>query len=81
MDHNIVVSSSQWKGEDIPILFGEEDVVFTNTEELSALCKELGVYQSTSAARRAGRVGDIPKGWSEVKASRKHFLFIWNPDE
>ena len=81
-DHCVVILSSQWREEDIPVLFEKEDeIIYTDTTELSVLCKELGIYPSSSAARKAGRVGSLPTGWSEIKASRKDFLFVWNPDE
>ena len=67
--------------DDIELLFGNEDVVFSSAKDISVLCKELGVFPSTSAARRAGRMGDIPTGWSEIKGNKKNFLFVWNPSE
>jgi hypothetical protein len=42
---------------------------------------ELGLYKSTSEARRANRVGDVPSGWTEMKGNKKTFIWIWNPDE
>lgn len=48
---------------------------------LDILCKDLGIYKSTSEARRAGRIGNIPKGYSEIKASKKVILYVWNPED
>ena len=87
MNENVVIKSSAWREEDIPALFGDmegnvEDVFYAESDELSALMRELGVYPSASVARRAGRVGDIPTGWTaEFKASKKRRIWIWNPTE
>lgn len=84
---NIIVSDSKWVQSDIAALFGdfnncvEEDVMFVNDIPMPNLLVKLGVFKSTSQARRAGRIGDIPKGWSQYKASRKVTLWIWNPTE
>ena len=58
-----------------------EEVHFTDAQDLPNLLKELGVFPSTSEARRAGRTGPIPEGWTELKASKKRMLWIWNPTE
>jgi hypothetical protein len=78
---NVVINQSEWKQEDIEVLFGDEDVVFSDATDIPALVKELGVYRSTTQARQAGRVGPIPTGFTELKASKKRFLWIWNPTE
>lgn len=77
---NVVVGSN-WTQRDIEIIFEHEDVIFADETELSVLLKDLGVYKSTSEARRANRVGPVPTGYTEFKASKKHMLFIWNPTE
>ncbi len=61
---NIVVKSSKWRESDIPTLYGDEPVYFTDETDISRLMAELEIYPSTSAARRAGRMGEIPKGWT-----------------
>jgi len=82
MNENVVITNSAWKKSDIEILFGDEEVHFTECDELSALMRELGVFPSASQARKAGRHGPIPEGWShEFKASKKVRLWIWNPTE
>ncbi len=78
---NVVVQGSKWKYSDLATLFDNEPVHFTNETDISRLMVEMGIYPSTSAARRAGRQGNIPKGWTEFKASKKRFLWIWNPTE
>ena len=79
---NVIVKNSNWKESDIETLFGDEEVHFTEANDLSVLMKELGVFPSTSEARRAGRVGPIPEGFTEeFKASKKRRLWIWNPTE
>jgi hypothetical protein len=63
-------------------LFGDETVHFTDASDLPGLLVELGIYKSKSDARRAGREGPIPDGWThELRASKKNRLWIWNPTE
>ena len=84
---NIIVKSSCWKQEDIPLLYGDinsteiEDVIYVEDIPIPNLLVNLGIFKSTSQARRAGRTGNIPKGWTQYKASRKTTLWIWNPTE
>ena len=82
MIENIIITSSPWQESDVKTLFGDEQVFFAESDELSALMRELEVFPSASAARRAGREGPIPEGWTaEFKASKKRRLWIWNPTE
>lgn len=78
---NIVIKSSPWIESDLKTIFGDEEIYFAESNEMSLLMKELDVYKSTSQARNAGRIGDIPTGYTELKASKKRHLFIWNPTE
>jgi len=78
---NIILNSPLVRPTDATTLFGDEAVYLTNTTELSVLMKELGIYQSTSIARRAGRYGSIPDGWTVYKASKTRTIWIWNPTE
>ena len=82
MIENVIITSSPWQESDVKTLFGDEQVFFAESDELSALMRELEVFPSASAARRAGREGPIPDGWTaEFKASKKRRLWIWNPTE
>jgi len=79
---NVIIKHSAWQERDIELLFGDEEVHFTDATDLSVLMKELGIFKSTSEARRAGREGPIPEGFTfEFKASKKRRLWIWNPTE
>lgn len=78
---NIVVGSSPFTERDIELLFGGESVITTDAANLTDLVAELGLFSSKSQARKAGRVGDIPKGWTEMKGNKKTHLWIWNPSE
>lgn len=79
---NVVVRQSAWQESDIELLFEDEEVHFTDVDDLSVLMKEMGIFESSSAARRAGRVGPIPEGFTfNFKASKKCRLWIWNPTE
>ena len=77
----VVIKSSKATKRDIEVVFNSEKFLFVESLTLDSLCKELGVYKSTSDARRAGREGKVPVGYSEIKASKKITLFVWNPDE
>jgi len=79
---NIVVKNSHWTDRDLELLFGDEEVHFTECDEMSALMREIGVFPSASQARKAGRAGPIPEGFTNsFKASKKRRIWIWNPTE
>jgi len=79
---NVIITGSSWLESDVKTLFGDEQVFFADSDEMGALMRELGVFPSASAARRAGREGPIPAGWTaEFKASKKRRIWIWNPTE
>jgi len=82
MIENIIVNSSDWLESDIEILFEDEAVHFTDRTDLPGLLVELGIFKSTSEARRANRQGPIPAGFTDgFKASKKRKLWIWNPKD
>lgn len=82
MIENVIINGSAWRESDVKTLFGDEQVFYAESDEMSALMRELGVFPSASAARRAGREGPIPAGWTaEFKASKKRRIWIWNPTE
>ena len=82
MIENVIITGSAWQESDAKTLFGDEQVFFAESDEMSALMRELDVFPSASAARRAGREGPIPEGWTaEFKASKKRRIWIWNPTE
>lgn len=78
---NVIIWNEFVRASDKYVLFEDEPVIFSEEKELPNLLKELGVYKSTSQARKAGRSGRIPEGWTQLKASKKVELFIWNPTE
>ncbi len=78
---NVIIFNDNVQETDQWTLFGDEEVHITTTTDLPRLLVELGIYKSTSEARRAGRTGEVPSGWTEFKASRKRRLWIWNPYE
>jgi len=79
---NVIVKDSKWIDSDLDTIFSGEEVHFTEAKCLSVLMKELGIYKSSSEARRTGRVGPIPEGFTgEYKASKKRRIWIWNPTE
>lgn len=79
---NVVIEGSDWKAEDMELIFTDEDFVLCKSTEVPNLLVELGIYKSTSQARSAGRIGPVPTGFTEsFKASKKRTLCIWNPKD
>lgn len=81
---NVTINNSNVQPTDRHTLFEDEPVIIVDEglcKDLPQLLKHLGVYSSTSQARKSGRIGGIPVGWNEIKASKKVELFIWNPSE
>lgn len=78
---NIIINSSAWQERDLFLIFQNEDVIFVDEMSIPQLLKHLGVFPSTSKAVQAGKTGEIPKGYTEYRASKKCFLYIWNPTE
>jgi hypothetical protein len=80
---NVIVSDSVWKIGDIDVIFGplepNEVIHWTEAKDLPNLLKEMGIFCSTSEARRAGRNGPIPSGFTKLKASKIRTIWIWNP--
>lgn len=77
---NVIIDGPHVKDRDHEIVFGKDKPVHrTATKDLPNLLKELGVFNSTGEARRAGRDGLVPSGYTELKASKKRRLYIWNP--
>lgn len=78
---NIVISGSPYTQRDLDLLFGEEQIILAQNVALPTLLKTLKIYKSSNQAIRAGRKGDIPTGYTELRASKKVTLYIWNPTE
>jgi sulfur carrier protein ThiS len=81
MIENIIIINSSCTKRDIELVFNNEEVQFCTSTTYEQLLKEVGVYPSTTAARKANRVGLVPSGYTEYKASKTRRLFIWNPSE
>ena len=85
---NVIIKSSKWRESDIPMIFGDNDdnvpkeeyPEVVDAKDIPDLMVKLGIYQSRSESVRAGREVKIPEGYTGMyKASKKHYLFIWNP--
>ena len=65
---------------DAAALWGDEPHSVVEARHLPDLLVKLGVYKTFSEARRAGREGPIPEGFTlEMRASKRHLVTIWNP--
>lgn len=78
---NLIVKSSKWIEGDKEQLFGDEPIKFIDDIDLSQLAFDLGAFKSKSQARKAGRVGPIPSGWTVWNANKLMRAWIWNPSE
>jgi hypothetical protein len=77
---NVIVNGPHVREGDRELLFGDQPVHFTSAQDIPNLLKEMNIFTSTSEARRAGRDGPIPQGFTnDFKASKKRRLWIWNP--
>ena len=82
IENIVVLNGNNIPGADEACLFGDEPVHYTTARDLPNLLVEIGIYKSTSEARRAGRTGPIPEGFTgKFRASRRYFIWIWNPTE
>lgn len=80
MIENVIIKSSSWRDKDVPLLFGGEPVHFSDAQSLPELLVEVGAFPSKGQARKAGRSGEIPSGFTfEFKANKKMRPWIWNP--
>jgi hypothetical protein len=66
MEYNVLVKESTWTGRDLEILFDgphhkNEEIFLTFARDIPNLLVEMKCYKSTGEARRAGRIGNIPK--------------------
>ena len=77
---NVMILGSCIELGDADLLFEGEPFAVLEARDLPDLLVKCGIYSSASEARRAGRQGPIPPGWTEMKASKKVPRFcIWNP--
>ena len=80
MIENIIVKTRFFVESDKQTLFGDEEVMYVEPDTtLTDLVCNLGLFKSKSQARQAGRVGEIPEGWTVMKGNKKTPLYIWNP--
>lgn len=75
-----MVSGSCIEPTDVDVIFGGEPYEIVEARDLPGLLVALGIYKTTSDARRAGRSGPIPPGLTQMRASKTvPDLWIWNP--
>jgi hypothetical protein len=79
--NNFIIKSSKWEEGDVELIFGDEDFEVVDINTIQDLCILTKAYKSFGECRRTGRWGDIPKGYSEIKLSKKIRAYIWNPDK
>jgi len=85
MLENVVVGKA-WRLSELDTLFARyrqkvdlKEIHFTEAVNLETLALELGAYKSKGEARRAGRVGPIPSGWTMTWINKRRMVYIWNP--
>jgi hypothetical protein len=85
-DLNIIVNGPYLLSGDRELLFPEDEVVNTVSEQTNMfdLLVALGAFESKSQARKQWKKTgiEIPAGWSSFRVGKmKRELCIWNPDE
>lgn len=70
---NVVVGH----GEPPEWAWGSEPYVRSLDETLPALLCGMGIYRTRSEARRAGRDGPVPFGFTQLRASKTKTIWIW----
>lgn len=78
---NIIIDNGNVLPTDQHTLFQDEEVITLPVMTLPDLLVQMKVYKSKSECARAGRTGPIPDGFTELKASKKVTMWIWNPTE
>ena len=86
---NIVVGDFV-KDEDISTVYGDMDgnvegtvITLVNNIPMYVLLRDLGIFKSSSQARKSGWDFNIPEGFTEYPKIGKlrHQVTIWNPTE
>lgn len=76
---NFIVKGSAWIKEDLTDLFDNQPVEFIEDKTIQALAVRIGAYKSKSEAQRAGRYGEIPRGYTEIWINKKRLIYMYNP--
>ena len=78
---NIIIKNSEWHWLDIGFFGKRRKVYFANATTFEDLMVELKIYKSRTQARRAKKLGEIPKGTTyDYKTPKTRWLDIWNPE-
>jgi hypothetical protein len=68
--------------EDIELVFGilnnDEEIVRVQSDDLSAMAVDAGVFPSCEQARKSGLEGPAPQGVNRI-GTKKHRFWVWNP--
>ena len=68
--------------EDIELVFGpfdgDEEIVRVQSDDLSAMAADAGVFPSRGQARRNGLGGPAPQGVNRIGTKKRRF-WVWNP--
>lgn len=62
-------------------LFTGKEIFFSKELRLPNLLKEIGFFKSTSEARQANFIGEVPEGWSEYRTNSGKYLSLFNPSK
>lgn len=77
---NVAIGGPHLEHEIAALVFDGELYTERSATHIPDLLFQLEIYKSRSEARRAGREGAIPAGYSELRASKLvPRLCIWNP--
>lgn len=85
-----IISGDFVRDEDLPIVFGDmgglvegEIMRVEPNAHMSTILRDLGIFQSSSQARKSGWDMNLPEGFTHHKkiGKRRHEVTIWNPTE
>ena len=83
MLHFVVINDQNpVSDEDIELVFGpfdgEEEIVRVQSDDLSAMAADAGLFPSRSQARKNGLEGPAPQGVNRIGTKKRRF-WVWNP--
>lgn len=85
-----ILAGEHTREEDVPIVFGDMEgevegsiMRLESDIPMSVILRDLGIFKSSSQARKSGWNFNMSKGYSEYPKIGKlrHSITIWNPTE
>ena len=78
---NVIIKNGHERPTDLALFFGEQEEAFLlEATDWADVLVQLGIFPSKSQARKNGRAGPLPPGFSEHKIG-KNFVWLLNATE